>query len=86
MQPFRGIFPAVEGGGGSVLDVSLLFAMLMYGLLALAVHALVEWINRRLARMGWDPDAPQPPATAAPGAHRAPSSGSGQTPYSTPPG
>jgi uncharacterized protein YggT (Ycf19 family) len=63
MQPFRGIFPAVESEGGSVLDVSLLFAMLMYGLLALAVHALVEWINRRLAQMGWDPNAPRPLAT-----------------------
>ena len=83
MQPFRGIFPAVEGGGGSVLDVSLLFAMLMYGLLALAVHALVEWINRRLARMGWDPDAPQTPATTGSTSYPAPPAGTGRTPHSS---
>jgi uncharacterized protein YggT (Ycf19 family) len=83
MQPFRGIFPAVGTEGGSVLDVSLLFAMLMYGLLALAVHALVEWINRRLARMGWDPGAPQPPAATGSMSHPAPPAGTGRTPYSS---
>jgi uncharacterized protein YggT (Ycf19 family) len=83
MQPFRGIFPSVGAEGGSVLDVSLLFAMLMYGLLALAVHALVEWINRRLARMGWDPDAPQPRATTGSSSYPAPPAGTGRTPYSS---
>jgi uncharacterized protein YggT (Ycf19 family) len=48
MQPFRGIFPPVEGSGRSVLDVSVLFAMLMYGLFAVAVHALVVWLDRKL--------------------------------------
>ena len=51
MQPFRGIFPSVEGESGSVLDVSLLFAMLMYGLLAMGVHALIEWINSKQTAM-----------------------------------
>lgn len=74
MQPFRGIFPAVEGEGQSVLDVSLLFAMLMYGLLAIGVHALIEWINRRLARLGWPEPPPARPGSAAPDR------------YSTPPG
>jgi uncharacterized protein YggT (Ycf19 family) len=49
MQPFRGIFPAVEGESGSVFDASLLFAMFMYGLLAIGLHALVDWIDRKLA-------------------------------------
>lgn len=49
MQPFRGIFPTVEGENGSVFDASLLFAMFMYGLLAIGVHALVDWIDRKLA-------------------------------------
>ncbi len=49
MQPFRGIFPAVEGESGSVFDASLLFAMFMYGLLAVGVHALIDWIDRKLA-------------------------------------
>ena len=48
MQPFRGIFPAAEGAGGSVFDPSLLFAMFMYWLLALGMHALVDWIDRKL--------------------------------------
>jgi uncharacterized protein YggT (Ycf19 family) len=49
MQPFRGIFPAVEGENGSVFDAALLFAIFMYGLLALAMHALLDWINRKMA-------------------------------------
>ncbi|HET9723773.1 MAG TPA: YggT family protein [Actinomycetota bacterium] len=48
MQPFRGIFPAVEGESGSVFDASLLFAMFMYGLLAMAMHALLDWIDRKM--------------------------------------
>ncbi len=52
MKPFRGIFPPVETGGDSVLDVSVLFAMLMYGLLAVGVHALVEWLDRKLFLAG----------------------------------
>jgi uncharacterized protein YggT (Ycf19 family) len=48
MQPFRGIFPAVEGESGSVFDASLLFGMFMYGLLAMGMHALLDWIDRRM--------------------------------------
>ena len=40
MQPFRGIFPPLEGEQGSVFDVSMLFAIFMYGLLALGLHGL----------------------------------------------
>ncbi len=49
MQPFRGIFPAVEGENGSVFDPALLFAIFMYWLLALGMHALIGWIDRRIA-------------------------------------
>ena len=49
MQPFRGIFPSVEGEQGSVFDVSMLFAMFMYGLLALGAHGLIDWIDRKIA-------------------------------------
>jgi uncharacterized protein YggT (Ycf19 family) len=49
MQPFRGIFPAVEGESGSVFDPALLFAMFMYWLFALGMHALIGWIDRRIA-------------------------------------
>ena len=49
MQPFRGIFPSVEGEQGSVFDVSMLFGMFMYGLLALGAHGLIAWIDRKIA-------------------------------------
>jgi len=46
--PFRGIFPS-HAKGDSVLDVSLLFAIIMYALFALLVHALIDFIERRRA-------------------------------------
>ncbi len=46
--PFRGIFPS-HVNGDSVLDVSLLFAIVMYALFALLVHALIDYIERRRA-------------------------------------
>jgi uncharacterized protein YggT (Ycf19 family) len=73
MQPFRGIFPEVEGESGSVFDPSLLFAILMYGLLAIAMHALLDWIDRKMAaaryRAAFEPaprPAPAPAASAQP--------------------
>ena len=54
MQPFRGIFPAVEGEQGSVFDVSMLFAMFMYGLLALGLHALIAWIDRKISSLRYE--------------------------------
>jgi uncharacterized protein YggT (Ycf19 family) len=64
MQPFRGIFPTVEGETGSVLDPSLLFAMFMYWLLALGMHALIGWIDRKIAatRASIDGTASRPAA------------------------
>jgi hypothetical protein len=47
--PFRGIFPS-HANGNSILDVSLLFAILMYALFALLVHALIDWIDRQRIR------------------------------------
>jgi uncharacterized protein YggT (Ycf19 family) len=61
MQPFRGIFPSVEGEQGSVFDVSMLFAMFMYGLLALGLHALIAWIDRKIASIRYE--AMRRPAT-----------------------
>ena len=54
MQPFRGIFPSVEGEQGSVFDVSMLFAMFMYGLLALGLQALIAWIDRKIASIRYE--------------------------------
>jgi hypothetical protein len=57
MDPFRGIFTPIELGmtGGneveSVFETSVLFAMIVYGLLALAVHALIAWLTGRMDRL-----------------------------------
>jgi uncharacterized protein YggT (Ycf19 family) len=64
MQPFRGIFPSVEGEQGSVFDVSMLFAMFMYGLLALGAHGLIDWIDRKIAAKRYE-EMWQPAATPA---------------------
>jgi uncharacterized protein YggT (Ycf19 family) len=50
MQPFRSIYPSVEGDQGSVVDFALLFAMFMYGLGAVLVGSLLAWVDRRIAR------------------------------------
>jgi uncharacterized protein YggT (Ycf19 family) len=71
MQPFRGIFPASEGENGSLFDPSLLFAMFMYWLLALGAHALVNWIDRKIAAARYvetheaASPASMPPSTAS---------------------
>jgi uncharacterized protein YggT (Ycf19 family) len=48
MKPFRGIFESVDLNGNSVLDVSVLFAMIVYGMLALALRALIDWLTYRI--------------------------------------
>ena len=68
MQPFRGIFPSVEGEQGSVFDVSMLFAMFMYGLLALGANGLIAWIDRKIAAIRYE-------SMSAPAAMPAASSG-----------
>jgi uncharacterized protein YggT (Ycf19 family) len=49
MEPFRGIFPTKQVNDTSVLDFSLLFAMVVYSILALLLHALVSWLADRVA-------------------------------------
>ena len=51
MAPFRGIFESVDLTGSSVLDTSVIFAMVMYGILALVVHSLLDWLTYRLQRL-----------------------------------
>lgn len=45
LQPFRGIFPSAVIGHNHVVDFSALFAMVVYGLIALAFAALVWWLT-----------------------------------------
>ena len=50
MAPFRGIFPTHQLTGDSVLDMSLLFAALVYFIVALLIDGLLRWITQRLRR------------------------------------
>jgi uncharacterized protein YggT (Ycf19 family) len=49
MAPFRGIFEPVPLNGNSVLDTSVLFAMIMYGIAGLFLSALIDWLTEKLA-------------------------------------
>jgi uncharacterized protein YggT (Ycf19 family) len=48
MAPFRGLFESIPLDGQSVLDVSVLFAMIVYGIIALALRSLVDWLTYRI--------------------------------------
>lgn len=48
MDPFRGIFPTRELTNESVLDLSLLFAIVVYLVLAFLVDAMLKWLSRHL--------------------------------------
>ena len=48
MAPFRGIFEPVTLSNQSVLDVSVLFAMIVYLFVALGLHLLIDWLTGRL--------------------------------------
>jgi uncharacterized protein YggT (Ycf19 family) len=50
MRPFRGIFPTRDVGAVSVLDVSLLFAVFVYVMLAIVVDAVLQSVTNRLER------------------------------------
>jgi len=56
MAPFRGIFAPIELGTTSadvdaVFDTSVLFAMIVYGILALLMSWLIHWLTDRLLRL-----------------------------------
>lgn len=51
MEPFRGIFPTHEISERAVFDASLLFAIVVYSIVALALHALVTWFTTRLGAL-----------------------------------
>jgi uncharacterized protein YggT (Ycf19 family) len=48
MAPFRGIFEPVTLSDKSVLDISVLFAMIVYGFVALGLHLAIEWVTGKL--------------------------------------
>src|SRR5262245_53932495 len=48
MAPFRGIFEAVPLSDDSVLDVSILFAIIVYSFAALGLGMALEWVTGKL--------------------------------------
>ena len=48
---FRGLFEAVPLDGRSGVDVSVLFAMIVYALAALVLRALIDWLTDRIAEV-----------------------------------
>lgn len=49
LQPFRGIFPPKAVGETGYLDVSALFAIIVYGLIAWGFSALIGYINHKIS-------------------------------------
>src|SRR5262245_3657557 len=50
MRPFRGIFPEQQITDDSVLNFSLLFAAIVYFIVALLLDVVVRWLSSRLRR------------------------------------
>jgi uncharacterized protein YggT (Ycf19 family) len=48
MAPFRGIFESVVLSDNSVLDVSILFAIIVYSFVALGIGIALDWVTRKL--------------------------------------
>ncbi len=48
MAPFRGLFEPVNLNGDSVLDTSVLFAMVIYGIVGMLLSALIAWLSERM--------------------------------------
>ncbi len=56
MDPFRGIFAPIELGTTgndvpAVFETSVVFAMIMYGIVALVLSAFITWLTSRLQRL-----------------------------------
>jgi uncharacterized protein YggT (Ycf19 family) len=49
LEPFRGIFPNATAENGSVIDFAVLFAIIVYGIVAMLVHGVIHWIDRKIA-------------------------------------
>ena len=62
MEPFRGMFPTRALNDRSVVDFSLLFAMIVYGIAAVALNALVSWLSGHIVALDRR-SAARPPMT-----------------------
>lgn len=66
LEPFRGIFPSKTAENGSVLDFAVLFAIIVYGIVAMLVQGIIHRIDRAIseerAKVRWLAGAdPAPP-------------------------
>jgi uncharacterized protein YggT (Ycf19 family) len=48
MAPFRGMFEPLALSDQSVLDTSLLFAVIIYSLAALFLRSAIDWVTKRV--------------------------------------
>jgi hypothetical protein len=48
-EPFRGIFPTTQVSDRSTFNASLLFALIVYLVVAVILHGVVDWLARRIA-------------------------------------
>ncbi len=48
LEPFRGIFPPQPAGQTGYLDVSALFAILVYLLVLWAIHSLINYVQNKI--------------------------------------
>lgn len=57
MEPFRGIFTPIELGAtqgsdvSSIFETSVLFAMVVYAIVAMLIYTLAQWLGKRLHRL-----------------------------------
>ncbi|HEY2571635.1 MAG TPA: YggT family protein [Solirubrobacteraceae bacterium] len=52
LQPFRSLYPTVKAHSGqSELNLSLVFAIFVYGIFAVVIEAIVRWFDRWLRRL-----------------------------------
>ena len=48
-EPFRGIFPTTQVTDRSTFNASLLFALIIYLIVAVLLHGIIDWLTRRIA-------------------------------------
>jgi hypothetical protein len=53
VAPLRGLSEPVHLDGRSVVDVSITFATVVYGIAALLFGALIDWLTERIAETGY---------------------------------
>jgi uncharacterized protein YggT (Ycf19 family) len=58
LAPFRGIFPAREFGATGYVDVSALFAIIIYLLIAWGVSSLIKWVDHKIS-ISIESDSPE---------------------------